>query len=287
MQAGLSPQQVAGARIGLAALILLVGVAVTRPRLLRVHRRDWPLLLAYGLFGVCGVQFLYLAGVSRLPVGIAMLLEFVSPVLVALWIRFVRGTVLPAKAWLGTALALVGLAMVAQVWAGLELDAIGLLAGLGAGVCAACYWLLGEHGARTRHPLTMTTWGMLIGAVVLVAIAPPWTLPADILTEPTAFGPVWTLLVEVALFSTAIAYALGMTALRLVPSNVASVLSLAEPVFATTGAWAFLGERLSVIQIAGGVTLLVGAFVVQRASQPSSGQQIQHTVDVSVLGVPS
>lgn len=272
MQAGLSPQQVAGARIGLAAVIMLVAVAVTKPALLRVGRRDVPLLLGYGLLGVCGVQFLYFAGVSRLPVGIAMLLEFVAPVLVALWVRFVRKTHLPAKAWWGTGLAFVGLVMVAQVWQGFALDGIGLLASLGAALCAACYWLLGEHGARTRHPLTMITWGLLIGAVILVVVAPPWTMPAKVLAAPTEFGPVWMVLIEVAILSTVIAYTLGMTALRHVPSNVASIIALAEPVFATVIAWLALNEELTVIQIVGGVTLLVGAVVVQRASQSSSGQ---------------
>jgi drug/metabolite transporter (DMT)-like permease len=281
MQAGLSPQQVAAGRIGLAAVILVVGVAVTKPRLLRVHWQDWRLLLGYGLFAVAGVQVLYFASVSRLPVGIAMLLEFMSPVLVALWVRFVRGTILPRRAWLGTGLALLGLAMVAQVWQGLQLDAIGLLAGIGAALCAAGYFLIGEHGVRTHHPLTLTTWGMLIGSVFVLALAPPWTFPASTLIEPTQFGPVWMVLVEIALFSTVFAYAFGVTALRHLPSNVASVLSLAEPVVATVAAWALLDEQLTVVQIMGGSTLLLGAFLVQRASQSPAGEQIHRTVDDS------
>jgi drug/metabolite transporter (DMT)-like permease len=269
MAAGLSPQQVAGARITLAALILLVSVAVTKPRLLRVHWSDWRLLLAYGLFGVAGVQFLYFAGVSRLPVGIAMVLEFMAPVLVALWVRFVRRTVLPKTMWLGTALALLGVAAVAQVWQGLALDAIGLLAGIGTALCAASYFLLGEHAVRTKHPLTMTTWGMVVGAVVLTVVSPPWELPGDLLAKQTTLGPVWTLLIAIAIFGTVLPYSIGMTALRHLPSNVASVLSMAEPLIATTFAWALLNETLSVAQIIGGITILAGAFIAQRASQAS------------------
>jgi drug/metabolite transporter (DMT)-like permease len=267
MAAGLSPQQVAGARIGLAAAILLIFVAATKPRLLRVHWSDWRLLLAYGLFGVAGVQFLYFAGVSRLPVGIAMVLEFMAPVLVALWVRFVRKTILPRTMWLGTALALVGLAAVAQVWRGLALDTIGLLAGIGTALCAASYFLLGEHAVRTKHPLTMTTWGMLIGAVVLTVVEPPWDLPADILTKQTSLGPVWTLLVAIAIFGTVLPYTIGMTALQHLPSNVASVIAVAEPLIATVAAWALLNETLSVVQIIGGIAILAGAFIAQRASQ--------------------
>ncbi|ONI70506.1 EamA family transporter [Actinosynnema sp. ALI-1.44] len=279
MAAGLTPQQVVSVRIGLAAVLLGVGVAVFSPRFLRVGRRDWRVILGFGLFGVAGAQTMYFAGVSRLPVGIAMLLEFTSPLLVALWIRFVRKTVLPAKAWAGTAVAVFGLAMVAQVWDGLRLDTIGVLAGVASAICAACYFLVGEHGLTTMHPLTMATYGLFVGAVILFVIAPPWTLPRDILVKPTPLGPVWTLLVAVAVLSTAIAYSVGMSALRHLPSTVVSVLSLAEPVIATAVAWAVLDEELTVIQIMGGITLLAGAFVVQRASQPSAGQELHPRPD--------
>nr|WP_225953910.1 EamA family transporter [Kibdelosporangium phytohabitans] len=274
MTAGLTPQQVVSVRISLAAVLLAVGVAVLRPRFLRVGKRDWRVIIGFGLLGVAGAQTMYFAAVSRLPVGIAMLLEFTAPLLVALWVRFVRKTILPAKAWAGTAVAVFGLAMVAQVWDGLRLDAIGVLAGVASAICAACYFLVGEHGLATMHPLTIATYGLLVGAVILCAVAPPWTLPVEVLAAPTPLGPVWTLLVAVAVLSTVVAYSVGMSALRLLPSNVVSVLSLAEPVIATTVAWALLDEQLSVIQIMGGIALLAGAFVVQRASHPLAGQEL-------------
>jgi drug/metabolite transporter (DMT)-like permease len=279
MVAGLSPTQVVSVRIGLAAVFLLAGVAIIKPRLLRVRLHDWRLLAGFGLFGVAGAQTMYFAAVSRLPVGVAMLLEFMAPVLVALWVRFVRGTILPAKAWLGTAMALVGLAMVAQVWDGLRLDVLGVLAGIGAALCAACYFLLGERAMTTTHPLTVTVWGMVVGAVMVTIIGRPWEIPGELLVKATPTGPVWTLLVAVAVLSTTIAYTIGMMALRHLPSNVASVLALAEPVFATAAAWALLNETLSVVQIIGGVTLLIGAFMVQRASQPPAGGEIHPATD--------
>lgn len=271
MNAGMSPQEVASSRIGLAALILLVVVGLTQPAVLRIRRADWRLLLAYGLVGVAGVQLLYFAAVSRIPIGVAMLLEFTAPILVALWVRFVRRTVLPAQAWVGTGLALLGLAMVAQVWEGLRLDALGLLAGIGAALGAAAYFLLGEHGVSTLHPLGMVTWGMVVGAVGIFFIAPPWALPTEILGETTEFGPwhppVWTLLLAIAVISTAMAYLLSISAMQYMPSNVVSVLALSEPIVATVAAWALLGQSLTAVQILGAVVLLGGATVVQLASR--------------------
>jgi drug/metabolite transporter (DMT)-like permease len=271
MDAGLSPQQVASVRIGLAAAVLLVFVALRRPALLRVRAADWRLLVGYGLVGVAGVQLLYFAAVARIPIGVAMLLEFMAPVLVALWVRFVRRTVLPARMWLGTLLAIVGLVLVAQVWEGLRLDALGLLFGLCAALCAAAYFLIGEHGVSTLEPLGMVTWGMVVGAVAIFAIAPPWQLPADILLADGKFGrwdvPVWILLVCCAIVSTALSYLLSISAMRHLPAHVVSVLALCEPVVAIAIAWLVLGQALSAVQVIGAVVLLAGATIVQLTSR--------------------
>jgi len=162
------------------------------------------------------------------------------------------------------------------VWQGLRLDAIGLLAGLGAAICSAAYFLLGEHGVATRHPLGMVTWGMIIGAVAVCAVAPPWTPPATVLTGQAEFGPwhppVWTLLIALALFSTVLAYLAGISALKHVSAPVASVLGLLEPVIALTTAWALLGETLAWVQVLGAAVLLTGALIVQLNSpEPQVG----------------
>jgi drug/metabolite transporter (DMT)-like permease len=292
MLAGMSPEQVAAVRIGLSALVLLAGVAIARPSLLRVRRGEWRLLAGYGLLGVAGVQLFYFVAAERIPVGIAILLEFTSPVLVALWVRFVRRVRLPRLMWLGIALAMLGLAMVAQVGQGLRLDAVGLLAGLAAAVCSAGYFLIGEHGVSSRHPLGMVTWGMLIGAVAVSVVAPPWTLPASVLSVPAEFGPwqppVWLLLVALAILSTVLAYLTGITALRHLPASAASVLALCEPLVATTAAWILLHEALTWVQLLGAAVLLSGALTVQLVSpgkHDAGGEPLPPT-DVAATPTP-
>ncbi|TDV46351.1 EamA family transporter [Actinophytocola oryzae] len=271
MDAGLSPQQVASFRIALAAVLLLGFVGLTRPALLKVPRAALPLLFGYGLVGVAAVQLLYFAAVSRIPIGVAMLLEFTSPVLVALWVRFVRRVVLPPRMWVGTALTLVGLALVAEVWQGLRLDALGLLFGVGAALCAAAYFLVGGRAVGALPALGLVTWGMVIGAVVIGVIAPPWSLPGEVLGADAAFGgwqvPVWVLLVTCAVVSTAVAYLLSINSMRFLPANVVSVIAVVEPIVATVLAWLVLGQELSAAQVVGAVVLLAGATVVQLASR--------------------
>lgn len=267
MMAGMTPPQVAAARIGFAAVILLVGMAIFRPALLRVRSGDWPVLAGYGLLGVAGAQSFYFIAASRIPVGVAILLEFTAPVLIALWVRFVRRVHMPRALYAGIALAMLGLALVAQVWQGLQLDTLGVAAGLAAALCASAYFLLGEHGLSSQHPLGMVTWGMAIGGLAVCAIAPPWNWPADVLAAPVTFGPwappAWLLLVVLAVVSTVLAYLTGMWALRHLPAAVASVLGLAEPVAAAGLAWAVLGESLALAQILGAAAVLTGATIVQ------------------------
>jgi drug/metabolite transporter (DMT)-like permease len=271
MSAGISPEQVAAARISLAGLVLFAGVALVAPRKLRVRRTQLPVLAGYGLLGVAGVQLLYFVAAGRIPVGIAILLEFVSPVLIALWVRFVRRHRLPRSVWGGIGLAMVGLALVAQVWQGVTLDGLGLLAGFGAALCSAAYFLLGERAVADIDPLGLVTWGMVIGAVAIGFVAPPWTRPAGLLGTRVAFGaghpPVWLLLTLLVLVATVLAYACGISALRHLPASVASVLGLVEPVIVTVTAWVLLGEELTWLQLLGSAILLAGAYIVQRRSE--------------------
>jgi drug/metabolite transporter (DMT)-like permease len=274
MDAGLSPQQVASIRIWLAAVILLAGAGLVRPSALRLRRRDLPVLLAYGLVGVALVQLLYFVAVSRLPVGVALLLEYTSPVLVTLWVRYVRHTVLPRAAWLGVLLAMVGLVLVAEVWRGIALNTVGLLAGLATAACSAAYFLLGERGVAATDPVGLGTWGLVVGAVAMLGVSRPWAIPGRLLTAPARLGvvhmPVWQLLVAMAVVATVLAYLASLAALRHLPPSMVSVLSLFEPVVATGLAWALLGQALSLTQLVGGAVLLSGALVVRLAGRPTA-----------------
>ena len=67
---------------------------------------------------------------SRLPIGIALLLEFLGPILIAIWAWGVFKEPIRRRLWLALVLALVGLALVVEVWSGLSLDGLGVAAAL-------------------------------------------------------------------------------------------------------------------------------------------------------------
>ena len=134
---------------------LLAGLLMLAPRRLRVDRGEALSLLVYGVVGFVFVQWLYFVAIYRLPIGIGLLLEFTAPVLVVLWARFAWHERVRASVWPALGLVLAGLALVAQVWAGLTLDRIGVAAGLLAAVALAIYYLAGERLVVRRDPLSL------------------------------------------------------------------------------------------------------------------------------------
>jgi drug/metabolite transporter (DMT)-like permease len=266
LAAGLSPLQVVQARVAVSAVVLALVVGLTRPGALRFRRDEARLLIAYGLLAFCLVQTLYVLALSRLPVAVALLLEYLAPVLVALWVRVVGRTRLPRSTWLGAALAIAGLAMVVQVWQGFRIDALGLVVGLGSACALASYFLLSERGLRDRDPIGLVACGAIVGVLPLAALG-SWQFPFETLDTPVQVGrwllPAWVPLLWLALVSTTLAYLVGVAALRHLPAAVVSVLSTVEVLLAAAIAWVLLGEELGLVQLAGGAVLLAGVVVVQ------------------------
>lgn len=263
---GLSPLHVTWLRIAGAALVLLP-VAV---RHLDVPRRRPLLILAYGVFPMAGVQACYFAAVSRIPVGVALLIEYLGPVLMLGWVRFVRRWHVARSAGVGAALCVAGLTAVVEIWQGLRFDGVGIALALGAAVCQACYFLLADTGGDRVNPTAMIAWGALVGAVVMTVLARPWTLPWPVLTAPAELGPLhwpaYAFVLWIVLVTTVLSYLTGVLAVRLLSPQVAGVVSYLESIVATVLAWLLLGEALTGLQLAGGVLVLVGAFVAQRST---------------------
>ncbi|MFI9052091.1 EamA family transporter [Streptomyces sp. NPDC053427] len=276
IEAGLEPLHVTWLRVAGAALVMLP---------LAWRHRDLPrrrpaLLVGFGLLAVAGVQACYFAAISRIPVGVALLIEYLAPALVLGWVRFVQKRPVTRAAAVGVLLAVGGLACVVEVWSGLSFDIIGLALALGAACCQVGYFVLSDHGGDgddTPDPLGVIAYGLLIGAVVLTLIARPWNMHWEVLGGSAGMNgtqvPAVLLLGWIVLVATVAAYLTGVVSIRLLSPQVAGVVACLEAVIATVLAWVLLGEHLSAPQIAGGAVVLVGAFIAQSAKpkEPATG----------------
>ncbi|MEV6668144.1 EamA family transporter [Streptomyces nigra] len=274
IEAGLDPLHVVWLRVAGAALVMLP-LAVRHRALVR---RRPALLAGFGLLGVAGVQAFYFASISRIPVGVALLVEYLAPALVLGWVRFVQRRPVTRAAAVGVVLAVGGLACVVEVWAGLGFDALGLLLALGAACCQVGYFVLSDQGsdsgADAPDPLGVIAYGLLVGAAVLTVIARPWAMDWAVLGGTAHVDgtpvPAVLLLAWIVLLATVVAYVTGVVSVRRLSPQVAGVVACLEAVIATVLAWFLLGEHLSAPQIVGGAVVLAGAFIAQ-SSAPAKG----------------
>jgi drug/metabolite transporter (DMT)-like permease len=274
----LSELRALGAAVLLFALIALTG----RLSGLRLPRSRWGLLLLYGVVGLGLLQALYFEAIARIPLGLAILIEYLAPLWVALWARFVQRQPVRATIWPALAITFAGLAIVAGAQFR-DLDPVGLLSAFLAGFCFAVYFIVGETLVAEHDAFIVTFWGFTIAGLTFLAasavlpqLLPPWQVGYRVPVElPAALGaavlPVAALLVWIVLLGTVVPFASETAAMRWVPATVVSVLAMLEPVGSAAVGWWWFDEQLTAFQAFGAVMVLVGITMAlfSRAAHPT------------------
>jgi drug/metabolite transporter (DMT)-like permease len=273
IEAGLSAAQVTEIRTLGCAVLLLIFLASTKPASLRVHRSEIPFLLLFGVLAYAMTPFLFFLSVELLPVAIAALLAFLAPVLVALWLRFVKKEPVGKGIWVALVLVVGGLLLVSQVWSGMTLSPLGVFYGLLTAAALAAYLLLGEEGARRRDVMSLAFWGFAIATVTWSILAPWWAFPWDLLSTTTSMFdgavtgiPVWSLVVLMIVISV-VPFVLVLMSLQRIGAQRGGILGTTEPIWAALIAFVLLGEIITPVQGLGGIIVLAGVIVAELASQ--------------------
>lgn len=274
MGSGLSPESFTTLRITGATLVFVAyAAAFRRSALVRPQGSAFLLVVALGLVGVTGLQLTYNVAIDRLPLGIALLIEYLAPVLVVLWVRFVRKEEVRPRMWGAVALAVVGLAVVSRVWNGLAFDGLGVVMALLAAVCFAAYFLLGEHNVGVDDPLRVILWAFVVATVCMNLIQPIWTTPdlpattsglerfSDVSVNP------WLVIGIVIVLGTVVPFFLEIVALRHLPATIVTVVAMLEPVIAVVLGWGWFRESLTPVQVLGAVAVIAGIVLAQTSRQ--------------------
>ncbi len=256
-----------------AFVVLLAFVALTRRPALRLRRGELPLLFVYGLLGIAATQALYFFSIQRLPIGVSLLIEFTSPLVIALWFHFGLHQRTKPVVWVGLVMALLGLAVVAQLWDGFTLDPLGVAAAIGAMLALVLYFLSADaqvRGPFRRDPVSLTMWGMGLAALFWAIVAPWWTYPwgtlgGSALAEGTgaAAWPIPLLAGYVVVLGTVVPFSLVVLSMQHLRASQASVVGMAEPIMAIGIAWVLLGETMSAAQLLGAVIVLAGILLAE------------------------
>lgn len=265
LEAGWTPGAAVFWRV-LAAAVILAPFGLW---LMRGHwadlRAEWPRVLAFGLLAVATAQGMYFGAVSRMSVGVALLLEYMAPVALVLlaWVRSRRA---PSRLVLaGTAAAVAGLFCVLDL-TGARLDGLGVLFGMGAMVGAASYFAIGASPSRLPA-LALPALGLPVGAAALGVLIAVGVLPYSApLVDVSLLGHRvgwWVPLAVVIVVATAAAYALGLAGIPLMGERLSSFVSLSEVLFAAAVAALVLGEIPTPMQLLGGLGIIVGVVLIR------------------------
>lgn len=256
-----------------AFLILAAALALVRPESLRVRRSELPVLLTFGVLGLAFVQWFYFEAISRLDIGVALLIQYIAPVLVALWARFAYQEPVRRRIWAALALSILGIALLVELWSGLTLDGLGVAAALGSAVTFAVYILSAERAVTRRDPVSLVCYGFLL-ASIFWAVLQPWTsFPVERVDESVSLLgrledlslPVWLLMGWMVVLGTIVPFALLAASLRHIPASRAAITAMFEPVAATVFAYAWLGESLTAFQLIGALVVLGAILLAQTA----------------------
>jgi drug/metabolite transporter (DMT)-like permease len=270
---GMPAQELTELRSTGAFLILLLIVLATRPATLRVPWRELPLIAAYGIAGIAATQWLYFVAIKRLPVGIALLLEFTAPLLVALWARFVMKEPVRRRVWVALALSLSGLAVVAEIWGGLRLDGIGVAAGVTAAFVLCLYFVLGEHMVGQRDPVSLTCLAFGFASLFWAVLRPWWRFPFSLLGKDISLlgnvehvhVPMWVMAIWLVVMGTIVPFTLSIASLGHLRARQVGMVGMVEPVAATFVAYVWLAESLGPAQLIGGAVVLFGVVLAETA----------------------
>ena len=259
-------------RTGLGAILLApFALAALRHRW-RTVGRSLHLVGAYALFAVGGAQFAYFSAVQYMHVGTALLIEYTAPAAVVAWMWLRHGQRPGRLTVIGAVLAAIGLVLVLDVISGADLSARGVLWALAAMVGCAVYFVINADDSTGLPPIALAWLGLLLGTVLIGALALLGFIPVTTSTAEAHYGsvtvPWWLPVILLGVVTAAVAYGTGVAAARRLGSRLASFIALLEVVSGVAFAWLLLGELPRAIQFAGGLLILAGLVVVKLGETP-------------------
>jgi drug/metabolite transporter (DMT)-like permease len=244
-------------------------------------------MLVLGLLAVALCQLAFFSAVAYIDPSLALLIEFLGPVLLMLFTWAVSRR---APAWLtlaGAGVALVGLALVSGI-GGEALHPLGVLLALAAAVGNAGYWVAASNADSELPPIALAGLGLMVGGIVLGVASATGLLPFAVTDQPVLLAgralPMWVVIVLLVLVATASAYVLGILGGRRLGATLASFVGYSEPMFGILWTAALLWLLPTPMQWLGAAAIIAGVVLVRIGqSEPSTAVRSPNVVE----GVPS
>lgn len=257
---GLSPFQLVQLRVTIASVLVFVSLLIYNRSLLKIARKDILYFVVLGAICFASAQFTYLFTISKINVAAAILLQYLSPGLIALYsVVFSKD-----KPGLAFGLSLLGATAGCYLVVGaynlnmLGLNLAGIVGGLLSAVSFAWYSIQGEYGMRRYNPWTVLFFSLLFAALSWNIFIPP----LGAFQRP--YTPVeWGWILYIAVFGTAVPFGFYLKGISLIHATRASITATIEPITAGILSYIFLGEKMEGLQILGGLLVISSIILLQ------------------------
>lgn len=271
---GISAEQVVFIRSLFTGLIAISWVLLTNPRGLRVPLKMIPKLILLGIIGVGLLQWSYSQAVFYLPIGIALLLEYTAVLWVPIIALLFFKERVKSQIWVGAALVLGGLAVVAQIWDS-QLNPLGVVFAFLAAAALTVHLIAGERIQRTLPTNVTLAYGMSIATLFFLPFANLGSLNIGLLSSGIDLSgnlegveiPVWLALTFMGIFGSFLPMALTYAALKNLSATLVGVVATAETVLAALFALVWLGEEVTTTQLVGSIVVISGILLAQTARE--------------------
>jgi len=264
---GLPPAELVQIRLTIATFALLLILLFFDRKRIIISLKDIPYFLVLGFVGVAGVQFTYYYTISKIHVGPAVLIQYLSPIWIAIYAfifqkePFTKGKIVAlVLAVLGCYFTVGGYRMDL-----LRLNRIGIVSGLISSLFFSFYALYGEKGLKKYDSWTVVFYGFGFGAVFYCVLISPM----KVFTEGYSLK-IWVAFLYIAIFSTLIPFGLYLKGIERVRATRASITATWEPVVAGISAYFVLGEVLLPLQVLGGIGVIAAIVLLQVAREKAA-----------------
>jgi len=267
---GISPEHLVLFRTTFTAIVAGLVLLFTNPRAFKITFKEIPMMLIYGIFGVALMQWSYSNAVQRLPISVALLIEYTAIAIVPVVSLVFFKERIKGRLWIGIALVLLGLGVVSNIWDS-HLDPIGVAWASMAAVCVSIYFLIGEHTQRKRDAMSTLFYTFLVAGSfwVIVNMTNPHEF-FDISKTMSLAGnlaaidwPIWASLLWLGIMGSFLPMLLDYIALGNLSATAVGVIATAETVFASVFAWIWLQESMSMLEIFGGLIVITGIVLAE------------------------
>lgn len=270
---------VVGTRLSMAGLlILLYSRFILKEAIFSIFKQKSSLvqLLLFSLIGMVSCQYLFFLSIGINGAGLATILQFVSPIIIYLYLVMRREKVVYPREILYILMSVVGIILVVTKgnFAQLDVSVSGLLVGLGSAIGVAFYTLQPRQLLKEFGSPIVVGWGMLIGGGFFQFIHPIWRPGFEV------DGKVVLYMAFIVIIGTALAFTLFLASINYIEPSLSNILAALEPLVANILTVLLLKQEWSFVQVTGIFIVLVSVILFANYGEKLKRLSVtMHTID--------